>query len=349
MNLSDDDDEDNGDDDGQGELGSRLSKVVGGQTSNGDQGGKSVVVEGADESKSQIEDGLFDLGGDAGQKRDGAGAIQDEGDKGRGEKSFKELAQCFAEVGGVWWVGNEADVEEEDDKGAKEEDGRGDGEDGEEHESNGSDGKGGPSRIGGTLGLGRTQTLEGEGARESGREGCAFDSVCFGGLVVVVGADQADHATTASGICDDSGVDGGLTDEAVGTIDGQRIRFLRVGASDNQALVSEGLIADYALFIEHGGLAIGRTSKGEMGGGEGAALIAIETAATVLIPEIGTAPQILGSAIALDVARGGVLFDHERPGQEPSGIEGEQEDQSMFATGGHSVQQAERSLLDFGK
>lgn len=240
-------------------------------------------------------------------------------------------------------------MEEEDDKGAEEEDGGGYGEDGEEDESQCSDGKGGPSRIGGTLGLGRTQTLEGEGARESGGEGSALDSVCLGGLVVVVGTDQADHATTASGICDDSGVDGGLTDEAVGTIDGQRIRFLRVGASDDQALISEGLIADYALFVEHGGLAIGRTSKGEVGGGEGAALIAIETAATVLIPEIGAAPQILGSAIALDVTGGGMLFDHQRPGQEPSGIEGEQEDQSMFATRGNSVQEAQRSLLDFGK
>lgn len=52
MDLGDDDDEDNGDDDGQGELGSRLGKVVGGQASYGDQGGKGVVVEGADESKS---------------------------------------------------------------------------------------------------------------------------------------------------------------------------------------------------------------------------------------------------------------------------------------------------------
>jgi hypothetical protein len=82
---------------------------------------------------------------------------------------------------------------------------------------------------------------------------------------------------------------------------------------------------------------------------EGPAIVPIETTPVTLVPEACPTPQVRRPSIAFDVARGGIVSQHERPCQEPDAIESHQEARSMLLLGHISVQQLDRRFLYFGK
>ena len=72
---------------------------------------------------------------------------------------------------------------------------------------------------------------------------------------------EGSNATSTVSIAYNSSVDGCLADEAIATVDGQRVWVLGVDPANHETLVYDGLIANEMGLQELGGSAVGRTAK----------------------------------------------------------------------------------------
>ena len=190
------------------------------------------------------------------------------------------------------------------------------------------------------------KTLECVGSWESSRKCDTLDSVSLSRLKVGVRADQCClwslsasedvangywtyHAASTVGIGDDSSVDRCLTDEAVSTVNRNRVVVICLRASNDESLISQALIANISSLQEMCRKALSRTSEGHMRRGEGTTVVPIKTTAVVFIPEVGTAPDVCRLAISFDIARCCMLLQHQRPSQQPGGVERDQEEYAV--------------------
>jgi hypothetical protein len=76
-----------------------------------------------------------------------------------------------------------------------------------------------------------------------------------------VGAGECCNAASTNAVGDDSGVYGGLTDEAVATVDMDGICVVGIGSANDEALVYDRLVANYMGFQKLGCSAVGWTAE----------------------------------------------------------------------------------------
>lgn len=219
--MAEGDGEDQEDDEDEGEFGAGLAlDVGGGEALDRDEDVEGVVVQGAEPSSAEPEDGPFD---DGGQVRllgfDGV-AVYDEGDEGGREEAADDERGEGGVVGVVWRVGDQADVEEEHGKDGGEEDGWGGGAEGEDGGEAAGDGEEWPAKISDAF-RGEAGD-ESEGFWEAGVEGDALDAVSLGRCEIALFACEQSHAASALVVAHKACVDGCLAYKGVATVD--RIR-----------------------------------------------------------------------------------------------------------------------------
>lgn len=144
-----------------------------------------------------------------------------------------------------------------------------------------------------------------------------LDPVSRRALVMRMTSDKQSNTTTTVGIRNDTSVNGGLTDEAIGTIDCWPFWIVGVGTSNDLCRKLDRFIAHDMLAVLKGRLTLCRAAEGEILIREWSAIIPVHTAPISLSPEIGTTPDVGWLAISSDLAGRSMKLEHYRPNQEP--------------------------------
>lgn len=103
--------------------------------------------------------------------------------------------------------------------------------------------------------------MEGEGTWERGGKAEGLNAMCFAGLEIVMCACQRRDTTSTNIITNDSGMYGGMTDEAVTAINWHGIWIDWIWATNNEGSIDDRLIAHHLGLEELGSSAVGRTAK----------------------------------------------------------------------------------------
>ena len=130
--------------------------------------------------------------------------------------------------------------------------------------------------------------MEGEGLWKSGIESEALDAVPFGGSEIGLLSGQHSNATSAFVVSNNTGVNGGLADEGVSTVDciGKGgILLDRVWTADDEGLVIDFLVPNGARVQDANGFAIGRATKSDASIAEGTTSIPVKATFVVRAPE----------------------------------------------------------------
>jgi hypothetical protein len=141
------------------------------------------------------------------------------------------------------------------------------------------------------------------------------------GFIVSVRSYQSGHSAAARSICRDSGMNSCLADETVTTVDWHKLGVVRFRTPNHQPLILKRLVANSMWSVQLDSATISWAAEGQMGGRKWTTAVSVQATAIARIPQICSAPKIFRLAIAFDVARGGVMPQHQRPCQEPASIQ----------------------------
>lgn len=205
----------------------------------------------------------------------------------------------------------------------------------------------GPAQIA-TFGCGARH--KGKRSREIRVEACALNVSAIETRVVSLLADLSNNTATTRRIVDETSVNGSPTDKRVGAVVGMFEGLLLVCWSTNdQGPVVDELVAHSMRVEQLNASAVCRTAEWHGCILEGATEVTIQSTSVAVVPKAICASDAYWAAITRNVGGECTAFEYQGEGQQPAGIEGNQQGYLLLSLRAESLQELDRHRLYLGE